>query len=45
MHVQLHQIAALVTGSTEGFGEAICLALDRADAHVVIHTFHDETSD
>ncbi|PCK21996.1 short-chain dehydrogenase [Bacillus pumilus] len=43
MHVQLHQKAALVTGSTEGFGEAICLALARAGAHVFIHTFHDES--
>nr|WGD97400.1 SDR family NAD(P)-dependent oxidoreductase [Bacillus safensis] len=43
MHVQLHQKAALVTGSTDGFGEAICLALARAGAHVFLHTFHDES--
>ncbi|MEI4789573.1 SDR family NAD(P)-dependent oxidoreductase [Bacillus sp. FJAT-53060] len=43
MNVQLHQKAALVTGSTYGFGEAICLALARAGAHVFIHTFHDES--
>lgn len=34
VHVQLHQKAALVTGSTDGFGEAICLALAQAGAHV-----------
>ncbi|MGG1696350.1 SDR family NAD(P)-dependent oxidoreductase [Bacillus zhangzhouensis] len=43
VHVQLHQKAALVTGSTDGFGEAICLALARAGAHVFIHTFYDES--
>ncbi|AOZ87598.1 short-chain dehydrogenase [Bacillus xiamenensis] len=43
MHVQLQQKAALVTGSTDGFGEAICLALAQAGAHVFIHTFHDES--
>ncbi|MFJ6205012.1 SDR family NAD(P)-dependent oxidoreductase [Bacillus pumilus] len=43
MHVQLHQKAALVTGSTDGFGEAICLALARAGAHVFLHTFYDES--
>ncbi|USD83969.1 SDR family NAD(P)-dependent oxidoreductase [Bacillus safensis] len=43
VHVQLHQKAALVTGSTDGFGEAICLALARAGAHVFLHTFHDES--
>ncbi|MDG3043986.1 hypothetical protein OE903_08750 [Bacillus sp. B6(2022)] len=39
MHVQLHQKVALVTDSTDGFGEAICLALARAGAHVFIHAF------
>ncbi|MEK4685423.1 SDR family NAD(P)-dependent oxidoreductase [Bacillus sp. FSL M8-0256] len=43
VHVQLHQKVALVTGSTDGFGEAICLALARAGAHVFLHTFHDES--
>ena len=43
VHVQLHQKAALVTDSTDGFGEAICLALARAGAHVFIHTFRDES--
>lgn len=43
VHVQLHQKAALVTGSTDGFGEAICLALAQAGAHVFLHTFHDES--
>lgn len=43
VHVQLHQKAALVTGSTDGFGEAICLALARAGAHVFLHTFYDES--
>lgn len=39
VHVQLHQKAALVTGSTDGFGEAICLALARAGAHVFYTRF------
>nr|MDH3176561.1 SDR family NAD(P)-dependent oxidoreductase [Bacillus pumilus] len=32
-----------MTGSTDGFGEAICLALAQAGAHVFLHTFHDES--
>ncbi|MGE6631067.1 SDR family NAD(P)-dependent oxidoreductase [Bacillus sp. NPDC077027] len=42
VHVQLHQKVALVTGSTDGFGEDICLALGRAGAHVFAHTFDDQ---
>ncbi|WMT28131.1 SDR family NAD(P)-dependent oxidoreductase [Bacillus aerius] len=43
MHVQLHQKVALVTDSTDGFGEATCLTLAQAGAHVFIPAFCDES--